>query len=128
VGTLVAVGPNGETQVKGADVRRLLGLRSTWFRVGVLTLAQPAAPIPAGSQFTLTGIARGLADVSLEQKAGPSWTPVAKLKPGAGGAFAIAVKPAATTLYRLAYGTTVRSTPIRISVSGPQAQSTMVRG
>ena len=43
VGTLAAVGPKGETQVTSGDVRRLLGLRSTWFRVGVLTLAQPAA-------------------------------------------------------------------------------------
>ena len=127
VGTLIAVGPNGEKQVPGADVRTLLGLRSTWFRVGVLTLAQPGAAIPGGSQFTLTGIARGLAGVSLEQKAGRSWTPLAKVKPGAGGAFAVAVKPAVTTLYRLAYGTTVRSTPIRISVSGPQAQGTMGR-
>ncbi len=129
VGTLAAVGPKGETQVTSGDVRRLLGLRSTWFRVGVLTLAQPAAPVAVGGQITLTGIARGLTGTSLEQKApGQAWAPLAKVKPGAGGAFAIAVKPTATTLYRLAYGTTVRSTPIRVSVSGPQAQGTMVRG
>jgi SpoIID/LytB domain protein len=124
VAALVAVAPNGETQATGGDVRRLLELRSTWFRVGVLTLAQPAAPVTLGGQTTLTGIARGLVGTTLEQKApGKGWTPVAKVKPGAGGAFAIAVKPEGTTLYRLAYASTVRSTPIRVSVSGTQAQA-----
>src|SRR5262245_29181920 len=129
VATVAAVSPNGETQLTGADMRRLLGLRSTWFRVGVLTLAQPAAPVVAGGQTTLTGMARGLTGVSLEQRApGQAWTPMAKVKPATGGAFAIAVKPAAPTLYRLAYGTTVRSTPIRVSVSGSKAQGSMVGG
>ena len=127
VGTLVAVGPTGETFVSGADVRRLLGLRSTWFRVGVLTLATPEAPVAAGGQLTLTGLARGVTGTTLEQRApGEGWTPLAKVKPNATGLFAIAVKPTGTTLYRLAYGTTIRSTPIRVSVSGMQAQGTMV--
>jgi stage II sporulation protein D len=129
VGSLVAVGPKGETFVSGADVRRLLGLRSTWFRVGVLALATPAAPVAPGGQLTLTGLARGLTGVTLEQRApGEGWTPLAKVKPGAGGMFAIAVKPTGTTLYRLAYGTTVRSTPIKVPVSPSQAQGAMVRG
>jgi hypothetical protein len=121
------VGPKTETFVTGGDVRRLLGLRSTWFRVGVLALAKPEAPLASGGQLTLTGIARGLVGTTLEQRApGEGWTPLAKVKPGAGGMFAIAVKPTATTLYRLAYGTTVRSTPIRVPVSPSQAQGTMV--
>jgi stage II sporulation protein D len=117
VGALTAVGPGGETQIKGADVRRLLELRSTWFRVGVLALSRPAAPLELGHQLTLTGIARGLAGVTLEQQApGEIWKPLAKVKPGAGGGFAVAVKPGATTQYRLAHGTT-RSTPVRVVVS-----------
>jgi stage II sporulation protein D len=122
VGTLATVGPVGETQVKGGDVRRLLGLRSTWFRVGVLTLAKPAAPLAPGGQLTLTGIARGLAGVVLEQRtAGEGWRPLAKVRAGAGGAFAVAVQPGVSTLYRLAFGT-VRSATIRVTVS-PSAAS-----
>jgi stage II sporulation protein D len=122
VGTLAAVGPLGEIQVNGGDVRRLLGLRSTWFRVGVLTLAKPDAPLALGGQLTLTGIARGLAGVVLEERpAGAAWRPLAKVKAGAGGGFAVAVKPEATTFYRLAFGT-VRSATIRVTVS-PSAAS-----
>jgi stage II sporulation protein D len=127
VGTLAAVGPAGETLIKGGDVRRLLDLRSTWFRVGVLALARPEAPVAPGGQLTLTGIARGLAGVTLEQQApGEAWKPVAKVKSAPSGAFAVAVKPTVTTLYRLAYGTT-RSTPARVVVSQSTAQRAMVR-
>jgi stage II sporulation protein D len=127
VGTLAAVGPAGETPIKGGDVRRLLDLRSTWFRIGVLALARPEAPVAPGGQLTLTGIARGLAGVTLEQQApGETWKPVAKVKSAPSGAFAVAVKPTATTLYRLAYGTT-RSTAVRVVVSHSTAQRAMVR-
>jgi stage II sporulation protein D len=127
VGMLAAVAPIGETQVKGGDVRRLLDLRSTWFRIGVLALARPEAPLEPGHQLTLTGIARGLAGVALEQRAsGEGWKPLAKVKPGAGGAFAVAVKPAATTLYRLAHGT-ARSTPVRVVVSHSTGYGAMLR-
>ena len=127
VGALTAVGPNGETPVKGGDVRHLLGLRSTWFRVGALALAKPEGPVAPGGQLTLNGLARGLSGVSLEQRApDESWKPVAKVKPGGGGGFAIAVKPAATTQYRLAFGTIVRSTPIRVVVSQTAADGAML--
>ncbi len=127
VGTLIAVGSNGETQIAGADVRRQLDLRSTWFRVGVLALARPEAPLEPGHKLTLTGLARGLVGVALEQRAaGEGWKPLAKVKPGAGGAFGIAVKPAATTLYRLAHGT-ARSTPVRVVVSHSTSQGGMLR-
>jgi stage II sporulation protein D len=127
VGSLAAVGPAGETLIKGGDVRRLLDLRSTWFRIGVLALARPEAPVAPGGQLTLTGIARGLAGVTLEQQApGEAWKPVAKVKSAPSGAFAVAVKPTVTTLYRLAYGTT-RSTTVRVVVSHSTAQRAMVR-
>jgi stage II sporulation protein D len=127
VGTLAAVGPIGETQVAGGDVRRLLGLRSTWFRVGMLALARPEAPLEPGRKLTLTGIARGLAGVALEQRApGEAWKPLVKVKARPGGAFAVAVKPAATTSYRLAAGT-ARSTPVRVVVSHSTAPSGMLR-
>jgi stage II sporulation protein D len=127
VGTLAAVAPKGETFVTGADVRRLLGLRSTWFRVGALALAPPEGAVAPGGQLTLNGLARGLAGVVLEQKPpGESWKPLATVKPTAGGGFAIAVQPTATTLYRLAFRT-ARSATIRVAVSPPAATSGMLR-
>jgi stage II sporulation protein D len=127
VGTLVAVGPAAETEVKAGDVRRLLGLRSTWFRVGMLALARPEAPLEPGRQLTLSGIARGLTGVTLEQRAaGSPWAPLAKVKPNASGAFAAAVKPDVTTQYRLAAGTG-RSEVIRVVVARPPAPSGMLR-
>ena len=122
VGTLVASWPAGVTEVKGADVRRLLDLRSTWFRVGMLALAKPEAPLEPGHQLTLSGVARGLSGVTLEQRAaGSPWAPLAKVKPNAAGAFAVAVKPAVTTQYRLAVGT-ARSEVVRLVVAHPPAQ------
>jgi stage II sporulation protein D len=127
VGTLFAVSSAGVTEVKAGDVRRLLRLRSTWFRVGTLALARPEAPVEPGHQLTLPGIARGLTGVTLEQRAaGGPWAPLAKVKPNAGGAFAVAVKPDVTTQYRLAAGT-ARSEVVRVVVAHPPAQSAMLR-
>jgi stage II sporulation protein D len=127
VGTLIAVGPTGETEVKAGDVRRLLDLRSTWFRVGALALARPEAPLEPGHQLTLPGVARGLSGVTLEQRApGSPWAPLAKVKPGAGGAFAVVVKPDVTTEYRLAAGT-ARSAVVRVVVAHTTAQGGMLR-
>jgi SpoIID/LytB domain protein len=117
VGTLIAVGPAGETQVKAGDVRRLLGLRSTWFRVGVLMLARPEAPLEHGHQMTLSGLARGLSGVTLEQRPqGGTWASVGKVKPNAAGSVAVVVKPEVTTQYRLAAGT-ARSEMVKVVVS-----------
>jgi stage II sporulation protein D len=127
VGALTAVGPSVQTEVKGGDVRRLLGLRSTWFRVGMLALARPEAPLEPGHQLTLPGIARGLAGVTLEQRAaGSPWAPLAKVKPNAAGAVAVAVKPDVTTQYRLAAGT-ARSEVVRVVVAHPPARDGMLR-
>jgi hypothetical protein len=94
----------------------------------VLALSRPEAPLEPGHQLTLTGIARGLAGVTLEQRApGQPWTPLVKVKPRAGGAFAVAVKPPVTTLYRLAYGTGARSAAVRVVISHSAARGGMLR-
>jgi stage II sporulation protein D len=128
VATLTAVGPVRESNIPGADVRRLLELRSTWFRVGALALARPEGPLEPGHQLTVSGIARGLTGVTLEQRApGTTWTPLVRVKPGVGGAFAAAVRPTATTEYRLAYGITARSAPIRVVVAHSTARGGILR-
>ena len=104
VPSVTGVGTVGETSVPGADLRRILGLRSTWFRIGVLALPTPAKPLPYGGAGKLTGTARGVAKPVLEQLKGATWTPVASVQPQASGSFSVTVRPTATTRYRLASG------------------------
>lgn len=118
VDTLTFVTERGdEYSFEGADVRRRLELRSTWFRVGLLSLDPPKAPVEYGSQLRLAGIVRGSATATLEQRAGAIWEPAVRLKPGAGGAFRAAVKPLVSTDYRLAVSSKLAGAPVRVAVS-----------
>jgi stage II sporulation protein D len=105
VTTVTGVGSLGQTTVRGGDLRRVLGLRSTWFRVGVLALPPPATPISFGGAGKLTGTARSVGKATLEQQVGAGWNPVAQVQPQANGLFAVTVRPTATTRYRLVAGT-----------------------
>jgi stage II sporulation protein D len=104
VSTLTAHGTLGDVTVKGTDVRRILGLRSTWFRVGVLALDPlPAKAVPYGSIATLTGLGRGLGLLKLEQRpvGGSVWASTATTKAKPDGTVSIAVKATAPAQYRL---------------------------
>jgi stage II sporulation protein D len=104
VRTLTIVGANGERALSGAVVRRVLGLRSTWFRIGMLSLFPPAAPLVYGSQTKLTGLARGIPKVTLESRPyGERWKPLAPLV-AANGQVTATVSPNVTTDYRLSTG------------------------
>jgi stage II sporulation protein D len=116
VSTVTGVGTLGQVTMRGSDVRRVLDLRSTWFRVGVLALPVPTKPIAFGSAGKLTGTARGLAKVVLEQQSGATWRAVAQVQPVSGGAFTVTVRPTTTALYRLASGT-ARTAPTRVTVA-----------
>src|SRR5437763_4848024 len=71
---IVATGTGGEKTVDGAAVRHALGLRSTWFQVGVLALGAPPKPVAYGTATALTGKARGVASVDLQQRdSGGAW-------------------------------------------------------
>jgi stage II sporulation protein D len=102
---LTAVGTAGEVTVAGTDVRTLLGLRSTWFTVGLLSLSPPVRAA-YGSVFELTGTARGVEGrVVLEgQTPGGAWQQVAVVRPRSDGTFSVKVRPKASTSYRLAVG------------------------
>jgi stage II sporulation protein D len=95
--------PFSPVAVPGAKLRTAIGLRSTWFTVGVMSLAPPAANtvVVYGSPVTLAGMVRGVAGVTLEQRPlGGRWQPVG---PVAGnGAVKLSQKPSLTTDYRLA--------------------------
>ena len=103
----------------GSDVASALGLRSTWFRIAVLSL-QPPSPnvaVASGTKVTLTGVLRGAPGAVVEQRtAGEPWQKLAKPKPDAAHAFRLVVRPQATTWYRLALPVAV-SASIRIRVA-----------
>jgi stage II sporulation protein D len=91
--------------VPATQLRTAIGLRSTWFTVGLLALTppQPLAPVAYGAQVTLASVVRGLQGVTLEQKpAGGTWTTV---KTVGTGSTKVAAAPTANTAYRLATAT-----------------------
>jgi stage II sporulation protein D len=136
VDEVTLVSTKGEVVVPGDVVRTRLGLRSTWFRVGVLTLAPPTAPLEYGGKLKLKGVARGAgAQVTLEQwVSGGLWEPAARLKPGAGGAVVATVTPLVSTNYRLTTGAgKLFGAPVRVSVAprirlSPATVATSLRG
>ena len=92
----------GATSVPAALLRTALELRSTWVSIGVLRLDHPPDPAVYGSPLELSGLARGLQTPTLwSSKDGVSWRTVGPLQRSTGGAFASAVRPTATTRYRI---------------------------
>jgi stage II sporulation protein D len=113
---LHVIGTKSTLDVQGADVRRLLGVQSTWFTVGVLSLNAPTQPVTYGGRGKLTGIARGLTQAVLQQLQGSSWADVAPLKADQGGGVSVLVKPQLTTRYRLSSGK-VSAASVRVPVA-----------
>jgi stage II sporulation protein D len=116
VDSVVAVGSQGEASARGGDVRRALDLRSTWFRVGVLALPQPARPHVFGGTTRLTGTARSVDRFHLEHRAPAGWRVVATPKAARDGSFSVVVRPTSTASYRLAFGP-ARTAAIRLGVA-----------
>jgi stage II sporulation protein D len=103
--------------VAGAALRAAVGLRSTWFTLGVMSLAAPApsAPLVYGSPLTLSGLVRGVdGTVMLEQRpSGGTWEDVG---PVAAGTLKLTQRPTITTDYRLATPTAAAAS-VRIRVA-----------
>jgi SpoIID/LytB domain protein len=118
--TVTGVGTGGEASAKAGDLRRELDLRSTWFRVGVLALPQPAKPHVFGATTRLTGTARGVEGFRLEHRATNGWRVVASPRPARDGTFAVVVRPTTTAQYRLTLGS-ARTPAIRLGVA-PQVR------
>jgi stage II sporulation protein D len=137
VASVTGVGANGESSVEGAKLRTALGLRSTWFTVSVAALDPAATPkvVVYGGIAKLTGIARNARGATVEQRAAGAgaWTQLAKVVAAKDGSFALTVKPATTTSYRLALGTG-RTAPARVPVAPlvrfypPRAAAAELRG
>jgi hypothetical protein len=122
----------GERSFQASSLRKVLGLRSTWFTVGVLSLSGPGTAVTYGSSTRLTGLARGLTSITLQQSSAGGWKDVGQVNAGKDGTLAVAVKPAVTTVYRLAAGkvtacvTRVPVAPL-VRLRAPQTQ-TELRG
>ncbi|HEX9094363.1 MAG TPA: SpoIID/LytB domain-containing protein, partial [Coriobacteriia bacterium] len=105
-----------QTSVSGPDVRNILGLRSTWFAIGVLSVDLPVSPLAYGVKTTLSGLARGVAKVRLEQRSDGAWEQASTLELSGDGTFTAAVRPTVSRLYRLSNGS-LSSAPVRIPVA-----------
>lgn len=117
---ILSRGVETTTPVAGSLVAARLGLRSTWFRVSVLSL-QPPLPngiVAAGTKVKLTGVLRGAPGAVLQARtAGAPWTTLRRPRPNARTqAFALVVRPTVTTWYRLAVPAAT-GTPVRIRVA-----------
>lgn len=112
---LTVVGTTRTASVPGNDLRTKLGLRSTWFSVGVLALSGPPQAVLYGQRARLNGVARGLGAAVLQEWKGSAWQPLGTLK-ATTGAVSVVVRPTATTQYRLVTGK-VAAPPVRVSVA-----------
>ncbi len=113
--SMVAVGTKGSITLTGPQLRADLGLRSTWFAIGWLALDKPTAAVTAGQPVSLTGLARGVTAVTLEQKTVTGWQTVQAIAPAADGSFTVVLHPSITTTYRLAAGD-VRAATVKVPV------------
>jgi stage II sporulation protein D len=115
-------GPSGSTTMTGSELRSELGLRSTWFTIGVLRLTG-GGTIAEGRRRTLRALARNLAGATLQRKVGGgAWTAMRAIR----GAVNVSVRPRTTTLYRLHSGQGSTSA-VRVKVS-PQPRFTARQG
>jgi SpoIID/LytB domain protein len=113
---LTAVGTKSTASIKGTDLRKRLGLRSTWFSVGVLALTGPPQAVIYGNRARLNGVARGLTGTTLQELKGTAWQDVGSLKPDDAGALTVVVKPPVSTRYRLTSGK-VTAASVRVTVA-----------
>jgi SpoIID/LytB domain protein len=118
VRSVTVTGAAGQQTLPAPSIRWALQLRSTWFTIASLSLTRPAGPFLPGAQVILTGVARHVSVVLLEQKTRyGDWEPGPALQVAADGTFSVAVQPDGTTQYRLV-GDDVDSAPLRVPVAG----------
>ena len=116
-------GPSGATTITGATLRSVLGLRSTWFSIGVLRL-NGAGRIRQGEARTLRVLTRSLANVKLQRKVGSGpWVDMRAVQ----GSVNVVVRPAATTFYRLrSPAATGAAVKVSVTASSPRLTASAV--
>lgn len=97
VSNVRATGASSVRNYSGATLRSSLGLRSTWFTVGLLRLSGGGTVDP-GERRVLTGRTRHVWGVSLQRKrGGGSWQTLKRVS----GSFTVRTRPRVTTSFRL---------------------------
>jgi stage II sporulation protein D len=116
--SIVATGRNGDVTLAASDVRRALGLRSTWMSVGVLSLSRPVGVLAPEASVTIDGRATKVPKPVLEQRplAGGAWQPGPSLALRPDGSFSVDVAPTQTMQYRLSSGT-IKSGVLQVVVA-----------
>ena len=122
----------GQRTLTGAAIRQTLGLRSTWFSVGVLRLDKPAKPFVYGRASSLTGVVRAVARPRIERRESGKWVRAAAIDRAPDGTFTAVVKARAKGVYRIA-GSKAASGPVSVPVSAyvrldPAASTTSLTG
>jgi stage II sporulation protein D len=116
VRSLTLIGAKGNRTITGSSARAAMGLRSTWFTIGTLSLSSPSKPVEYGTETRLVGLARGIPRVTLESRPyGGQWKTLAILK-SHGGQVVATLAPKVTTDYRISSGI-ARSSVVRLSVA-----------
>jgi stage II sporulation protein D len=115
---VLTLADGSQTAVPAGTLRTALGLRSTWFRVGVLSLQPPlTTPVTFGAKAKLRGFVRGVGATAMERRpTGGSWEKLADLAPAKDGTFARPFRGDRTTDYRLVTAT-LKAAPLRVSVA-----------
>ncbi len=106
----------GERTLTASAFARQLGLRSTFFDVGVLQLVAPRLQTVFGHSLPLEALVRGLRPVLQSRQAGTSWHSSPPVTATADGSLTISVRPARTTSYRLKTAA-AKTTTITVSVT-----------
>jgi stage II sporulation protein D len=108
--------PQGVRVVDAAAFRTALGLRSTWFQVGVLSLSPPREQVVFGRPAELRGIARGLRAPVVQRREGGTWRQAAVVRPRFDGTFTVRLVPQAGETYRIA-AQSFAGPPVRLAVA-----------
>ena len=123
---------SGSRTFSGEALRDTLGLRSTFFSLGVLALDKPSKPLVYGVASPLTGIARGVTRPRIQRLDGGKWVLAAAIDREPNGTFTAAVKATAKGTYRVS-GSGAASAPLTVGVSAyvrldPAASATSLSG
>ncbi len=116
VRAVTVIGSKGTKTITGRAAQTKLGLRSTWFTIGSLSLSAPSRAVEYGTETRLVGLARGIPRVTLDSRPyGGLWKKLATLK-SRGGQVVATLSPKVTTDYRISSGI-ARSSIVRLSVA-----------
>ena len=125
--SVTLVGASATRTISGATFQYRLGLRSTWFRIRVLSLTAARRKITYGGAVKLSGFERGLDGIGVQLRAyGGSWESPTAVSPDSSGHFEVIAKPSVTTSYR-ATSSAGRGAVIHVAVA-PRVRVGYARG